>query len=148
MKTNDKTMATPSIANTTNGITSNTPFAVVCVRDNTRKQQVLFRYPHGYWAEAKQTSENAGKANVLERGIRRICLLRPSVDHGAYTLVARLILLELLNQYVSLPKPVATCERFLPPVPVRSLLEPAGFFLEAPVPALPSVHFLVSSLCA
>jgi hypothetical protein len=31
---------------------------------------------------------------------------------------------------------------------VCSLLKPAGYFFEAPVPALPSVHFVVSSLCA
>jgi hypothetical protein len=32
-------------------------------------------------------------------------------------------------------------------VPIRTLLEPAGFFFEAPVPGFwPSVHFLASSL--
>jgi hypothetical protein len=82
MKTNDKTMAIPSTAITTNDIALNTPFAVICVRDNTREQHILFRYAHGCWAEAKQTSENAGKAHFLQRGIRRICLLRASVDHG------------------------------------------------------------------
>src|SRR5215218_124248 len=61
------------------------------------------------------------------------------------TLVARLLLLKLLYQYLALPRSVATCESLLPTVPMRSVLEPAGFFLEAPVPLLPSVHFVVPS---
>jgi hypothetical protein len=61
-------------------------------------------------------------------------------------LVARLLLLKLLDQYLALPTPVATCESLPPPVPMGSLFEPAGFFFEAPVPALPSVHLLVPSL--
>src|SRR5215208_6764325 len=61
-------------------------------------------------------------------------------------LVARLLLLEELDQYVSLPTPVATGKSFPPTVPMRSLLEPAGFFLETPVCVFPWVHPLVPSL--
>jgi hypothetical protein len=70
MKTNDKTMATPSTAITTNDIALNTPFAVICVRDNTREQHILFRYALGCWAEAKQTSENAESAEFASYGLR------------------------------------------------------------------------------
>src|SRR5215218_3476671 len=62
------------------------------------------------------------------------------------TLVASLLFLELLDQYLRLPTPVATGKSLPPAVPMRSLPEPAGFFFETPVPALPSVHSLVPSL--
>jgi hypothetical protein len=63
------------------------------------------------------------------------------------TLVARVLLLKLLDQYLPLPKPVAACERLLSTAPVRTLREGAGFLLlETPVPGLPSVHLLVASL--
>src|SRR5215211_9273743 len=62
------------------------------------------------------------------------------------TLGARLLLLKLLYQYLALPTSVATRESLLPTVRMRAVLEPAGLFLEAPVPLLPSVHFVVPSL--
>jgi hypothetical protein len=55
MKSSHKTIATPTTANTANGIAP-----------------ISFRYAHGCWAEAKQTSENAGMANFLGCAIRRI----------------------------------------------------------------------------
>jgi hypothetical protein len=69
----------------------------------------------------------------------------PSVT-ARETLVASLLLLELLDQDLSLPTPVTTGKSFPPTVPMRSLLESAGFFFETPVPVLPSVHPLVPSL--
>ena len=67
-------------------------------------------------------------------------------DMARETLVASLLLLELLDQYLPLLTPVATGKSFPPTVPVRSLLESAGFFFETLVPVLPSVHPLVPSL--
>jgi hypothetical protein len=55
--------------------------------------------------------------------------LGASLDHALWeALVARLLLLKELDQYISLPKPVASCESLSPAVPMRSVLEPAGFF--------------------
>jgi hypothetical protein len=60
--------------------------------------------------------------------------------------VASLLFLELLDQYISLPTPVATGKSFPPKVPMGSLLEPAGFLLESPVCLFASVHPLLTSL--
>src|SRR5829696_5276862 len=102
-----------------------------------------------------------GSRALLAPGALGPCSLLPTCSSFSYplrtlagqtlptreTLVARLLLLKLLYQYLALPTPVAACESFLSTVPMRTLLEPAGFFFEAPVPGfLPSLHLLTSSL--
>jgi hypothetical protein len=69
-------MADPSTANNTNdGIAPNTPLSSLLespfrslssTRKYPRKQHISFRHANGCWAEAKQTSENAGTAKLAE----------------------------------------------------------------------------------